>query len=99
MDARSFSVCGIQALAFKRVFCSGDQCPQFLWCYIEPGIILENNIKIILLVKSCIDLVLKKCKEAVKMADPVSEHLHNSISHYLSITSDDTITSSSSSPK
>lgn len=75
MDARSFNVSGFQALAFNRVFCFVGQCPQFLWYYMDPGIILENDIKIILLVKSCIVLVLKRCKTSVKIAGHVPENL------------------------
>lgn len=41
----------------------------------DPRTILENNIKIILLVKTFIDLMVKRSKEAVKMAGPVPEHL------------------------
>lgn len=41
----------------------------------DPDTILENDIKIILFVKTFIDLMFKRCKEAVKMAGPVPEYL------------------------
>lgn len=72
--------CGIQALAFKRVFCSGDQHQRFLCCYMYSGIILKNNLKTVLLVKTCSDAVMKRGEEAMKEAGPIPEYSHNSIS-------------------